>query len=73
MQERSSRTTEPVNKSSTQIRRLLISGVAALLLSSFASLKDHTEVIREGRPADQPAYDLPGSIGPIPTRTDSTA
>ncbi len=55
-----------MNQSSTQIRRLLTSAVAALLLSGFASLKDHTVVIREGRPADQTEHELPGSIGPNP-------
>ena len=33
-----------MNKSSTQIRRLLISAFAALLFSGFASLKDQAEV-----------------------------
>ena len=72
LQQRSSRRTEQVNKSSTQIRRLLTSAVAALLLSGFASLKDHTEVIREVRPADQSARELQDSIDPIPSRLDST-
>ena len=43
-----------MNKSSTQIRRLLISAFAALLFSGFASLKDQAEVMREVRPGNQP-------------------
>lgn len=66
LQQRPPKRTERVNKPSTQIRRLLISGVVALLLSGFASLKNHAEVIREGRPADQTEHELPGSIGPNP-------
>lgn len=66
LQERSSRRTERVSQPGTQIRRLLISAVAALLLSGFASLKDHAEVIREGRPTDQTEHELPGSISPNP-------
>ncbi len=53
-----------MNKSSTQIRRLLISAFAALLFSGFASLKDQAEVIREVRPGNQPAYELRDSIDP---------
>ena len=66
LQQRPPRRTERVNQSSTQVRRLLVSGVVALLLSGFASLKDHAEAIRELRPADQSAHELQDSIDPSP-------
>ena len=65
-QQRYSRTTEPVNKPSTQVRRLLASAVAALLRSALTSLKDHAQVVREVRSADQPAYEPAGPVGPNP-------